>query len=174
MSLLEGFQCALLAFLQSTSTNAWLYALFLFIYSALAAIFLPVPVEFGLFFAGNVQWWQKPIVLGLGKMVGAIGIFFLGIRIEFRIREWAEAHRLVEWALNGVFFFVKYTRWVGLLILLSIPFMPDSAPIYVYSIFNRQGQAVSPRAFLIVNFAAGFIRASIFQFLLARGSACPG
>jgi hypothetical protein len=51
--------------------------------------------------------------------------------------------------------------------------MPDTVPIYVYSIFNRQGQAISPRTFLIVNFIAGFIRATVFQFFLGRGAVCP-
>jgi membrane protein YqaA with SNARE-associated domain len=169
----EELMCLLLRFLESTSANPWLYGLLLFIYSVLAAIILPIPVEFGLFFARNVPWYAKAVVLGLGKAAGAFGIFFLGIKVENKLEKWAKTHRLFQQGLNVAFAFVKYTRWMGLLILLSIPFMPDTLPIYVYGIFNKQGQFLTPTAFVLVNFIAGVARAAIFVFLLERGAVCP-
>ncbi len=129
-------------------------------------------MEFALILPGLAPW-IKAVVLGLGKATGALAIFGLGLRVEDNIRRWSAHHPLVERGVNYAFGFVKLTRWVGLLVLLSIPFMPDTLPIYIYSIFNREGQAIRPPAFIIVNFVAGVVRAGIFLTLLPPPSGCP-
>lgn len=163
----------LVEYLAASNTNPFLYGFLLFTYAALAAIFLPVPVEFALALNPAMADWIKALILGAGKAAGALGIFVLGLRVEDNIRRYSAKHPLVKRGVDAAFDFVKVTRWIGLLILLSIPFMPDTLPIYIYSIFNKEGQAIRPPAFIAVNFIAGVVRAALFLTLLPPPSACP-
>ncbi len=62
--------------------------------------------------------------------------------------------------------FVRVTGALGLYVLLSIPLMSDTVPIYFYAIFNKEGQAISKRNFVVSNFLAGVNRVAIV-FILA-------
>ncbi|MEE9341311.1 MAG: hypothetical protein V3V21_06570, partial [Thermoplasmata archaeon] len=101
------------------------------------------------------------LTIAIGKTVGAWAIFFLGIRVEDNIRRWSEKYRFSKWFVGLMTRFVRRTRHVGLLILLSIPLMPDTVPIYIYSLFNTEGEVLSMNVFLGVNFVAGVIRSAI-------------
>jgi hypothetical protein len=61
--------------------------------------------------------------------------------------------------------FVARTRYWGLLILLSIPGMFDTLPLYVFALFNRKGLMKVPY-FVLVSFLAGMIRALLVWFIL--------
>lgn len=167
----EGFSCFFVEFLRASNTNPVLYGFLLFTYAALAAIFLPIPVEFGLAFT-DVADWIKALILGGGKAVGALSIFVLGLKVENTMRRVAESHPIFQRGLEIAFNFVRFTKWVGLLILLSIPFMPDTLPIYLYGIFNKEGQSIATYQFVLVNFVAGVIRAVLFLRLLPAPTAC--
>ena len=65
------------------------------------------------------------------------------------------AGRFVRWCER----FVRKTNYVGLYVLLSIPLMSDTIPIYLYSLFNEEGRAIDQRAFLVSNFLAAWTRA---------------
>ncbi len=109
------------------------------------------------------------LTLGIGKAVGAGSIFGIGLKVEGPIRYWCARHPGVGRFVGYVTRFVRVTRWFGLFFLLSIPFFPDTLPIYIYSLFNKQGQLISARIFLLVNFLAGINRAFIFLALWTFG-----
>jgi membrane protein YqaA with SNARE-associated domain len=143
----------------------------LFIYSILTAIILPIPVELALLplVAQPALLGMAAMTLGAGKAVGAGMIFLLGLKVEVTLRYWAARHRFVGKFVGYATRFVRATKWVGLYLLLSIPFFPDTVPVYVYSIFNKQGQLISGKAFLVVNMVAGITRAFLFVLLSSLG-----
>ncbi len=136
-------------------------------------MFLPFPVELALFIRPpDLPIYFVATVLGLGKMVGAGAIFLIGLRVEDNIRYYAARYRWAGRAVGYITRFVRTTRWMGLLILLSIPFFPDTVPVYLYSLFNKQGQLIQFHVFLIVNFVAGIVRAYIFLWSCASLGLC--
>jgi hypothetical protein len=151
----------LIAFLTSLSNDPLAYSVIFYIYCILAAIILPIPVEFGLFLNPDMSIFIKALILGLGKATGAFLIFYLGIKVEGPIRRWS---RKWEWFRKFVDLmdrFVCKTRYIGLYILLSIPLMTDTVPIYLFSIFNKEGKALKPKWFTLTNFLAGITRAMV-------------
>lgn len=104
-------------------------------------------------------------VLGLGKAVGAGAIFLIGLRVEDNIRHYAARYRIAGQAVGYIVRFVRATRWIGLFVLLSIPFFPDTVPVYLYSLFNKQGQLIHFHVFLGVNFLAGIARGYLFLLI---------
>jgi hypothetical protein len=149
----------LLDFLESLANDPVAYLVIFYIFCVLAAIILPIPVEFGLFLNPEVNILIKALVLGLGKATGAALIFYLGIKVEGPIRNMS---RRWEWFRRFVDLmdrFVCKTRYIGLYILLSIPLMTDTVPIYLFSVFNKEGKALGPRWFTLTNFLAGVTRA---------------
>ena len=62
--------------------------------------------------------------------------------------------------------FVRVTGVLGLFVLLSVPFMSDTAVLYLYALFNEEGKALDRRQFIASNFLAGISRVALF-FLLA-------
>jgi len=155
-------------FIQGTG-NPVLFLILVFIYSILVAIILPVPIELVLLApasTGNYGFYAIiALVIGGGKAIGSWLIFLLGIRIEDDIRRWSKRarwiERLVEWCIT----FVRKTRYLGLFIILSIPGMTDTIPIYIYSLFNEEGELLNMWLFVAVNFAAGIVRSCVMLAL---------
>ncbi len=149
------------------AANPILYLIVVFIYGILTAIFLPFPVEIALIVRPEaLSIYVIALVIGLSKMVGAGLIFLVGLRVEGPIREYSARYRILGRLVGYVIRFVRLTKWIGLLILLAIPFLPDTLPIYLYSLFNKQGQLIPGWIFLLVNFIGGFVRAIIFFVLV--------
>lgn len=155
----------LIAFLEEVFGNPVLFFPLLFLFSVLVAVILPIPIEFAIIWpilSGDfVLFVGATLTIAIGKTVGAWAIFFLGIRVEDNIRRWSEKYRFWKWFVELMTRFVRRTRHVGLLILLSIPLMPDTVPIYIYSLFNTEGEVLSMNVFVGVNFVAGVIRSAI-------------
>ncbi len=162
----------LIAFLESISRDPLAYSLIFYIYCVLAAIILPIPVEFGLFLNPDMSIFIKALILGLGKATGAFLIFYLGIKVEGPIRRWSTRWKWFKKFVDLMDQFVCKTRYVGLYILLSIPLMTDTVPIYLFSIFNKEGKALKPKWFTLTNFLAGVTRAlvvyAIFMFFAIK------
>jgi hypothetical protein len=151
----------LLAFLESLANDPVSYLVIFYIFCVLAAIILPIPVEFGLFLNPEVNILIKALVLGLGKATGAFLIFYLGIKVEGPIRRWSSRWKWFKGFVDYMEWFVLKTRYIGLYILLSIPLMTDTVPIYLFSIFNKDGKALNPKWFTLTNFLAGVTRAMV-------------
>jgi membrane protein DedA with SNARE-associated domain len=138
-----------------------------FIYGILTAVILPIPVEFALIIRPEtLSPYLIAVVIGLAKMVGAGLVFILGLRVEGPIRYTSARYRILGRIVGYITRFVRVTKWMGLLLLLSIPLLPDTLPIYLYSLFNKQGQLIRAWVFLLVNFVGGTVRALIWFALL--------
>ncbi len=142
------------------------YLIALFFYSIGAAVALPIPVELFLFFYAGIDPIVKAVVLGLGKAVGAIIVFFVGAKVNPWIERWMGRHSLAAKLLKLMERFVRRTGWIGLGILLAIPFMSDTAVNYFYSLLNEEGHAITRWHFVAANLIGGIVRALIFLWFL--------
>ncbi len=108
----------------------------------------------------------KALVLGLGKGVGAIAVFYVGGYVNNWLERWATRHPRGRRVLDVLEAFVRKTGWLGLLVLLAIPLMSDTAVNYFYSLLNEEGQAVTRWQFVLANLIGGIVRAYLFLWLL--------
>ncbi|MCJ7607694.1 MAG: hypothetical protein MUO94_07605, partial [Thermoplasmata archaeon] len=49
--------------------------------------------------------------------------------------------------------------------IMAIPFMVDTIPLYVFSVLNKEGELMTLKWFVLVNFLAGVTRAALVYFL---------
>jgi len=145
--------------------SAW-YLVSLFLYAIAAAIILPIPVELLLPFHREIDLVVKAVVLGLGKAVGAIAVFYVGHKVNPYIERWMGRYPSGARVLKVLETFVRRTGWVGLTILLAIPFMSDTAVNYFYSLLNQEGHAIGRGPFVIANLIGGIVRTYLFLWLL--------
>jgi len=108
----------------------------------------------------------KAVVLGLGKAVGAIAIFYIGFTVNRWLEGWMERHPRWAKILKFLERFVRRTRWFGLTILLSIPLMSDTAVNYFYSLLNEEGHSISRWQFVLANLVGGVARAYLWLWLV--------
>jgi membrane protein YqaA with SNARE-associated domain len=159
----------LIAVLNDLIGNPYLFFPLLFLYSILVAIILPIPIEIALIWPlleGDFVLFAGAILtMAIGKTVGSWAIFFLGIKVEDNIRKWSEKYRFWRKFVELMIRFVRRTRHYGLLILLSIPLMTDTVPIYIYSLFNEEGEIMQRSIFLGINFVAALIRGALIALI---------
>lgn len=154
-------------FLRENQADPATYLLILFIYVAFAAVALPIPIEAVLLFNPDLSPFVKAVVLGAGKAVGGAAVFYIGAGVEhviLRMRRW----RWFDWLVEKSERFVQRFGYYAMFVILAIPGMIDTIPLYLFSIFNREGQLMTLRGFLLVNFLAGVARALIFLFIVAE------
>lgn len=149
--------------LLNTPREPYLFLPLLFVYSILVAVVLPTPVEVALIplLTQPTLYGVAAVTIGLGKAAGSWMMFLLGIGADKLIAETSAKNshvkRFVDWFIR----FVSKTKYVGLFAPLALPFMSDTVPLYVYSLFNNEGAALSARDFIFTNFLAGVNRALI-------------
>jgi hypothetical protein len=155
----------LIQILVESYNNPWVYMLLAFGYAVLVAVALPIPIEIALLKPLVEQNWgfltEVSIAIAAGKTVGAWLIFVFGLNVEGSVRKWSGRWRLAAWVVAKAEKFVGKTGYTGLYLLLSIPLMSDTIPIYVYSLFNKDGQSLEQNMFLIANFLAALNRVAI-------------
>ncbi|MGQ9588051.1 MAG: hypothetical protein ACUVT7_06710 [Thermoplasmata archaeon] len=141
------------------------YLLIFFLLCVAAAIILPVPIEIALIWNPSIFFPIKALVLGFGKGAGAMAVFFIGAKVEVavhRFERWGWFHWLLvksEAAVRRYGIFAMY-------IIMSIPGMIDTIPLYLFSIFNEQGHIILLRNFVLANFLAGINRAFLIFAIL--------
>ncbi len=81
--------------------------------------------------------------------------------IEGSIKKWSARWRVAAWIVAKAEKLVQKTGYAGLYLLLSIPLMSDTIPIYVYSVFNAEGKALERNMFLLANFLAALNRVAL-------------
>jgi len=155
----------LMDFLDSYQNDPATYLLILFIYTIAAAVFLPLPVELALV-GGAAPFAVSAVVLGSGKAVGSIAVLIIGGTIEQKIRSWSRWN-WYNWLVTKSEKFVNRYGYYALFALMSIPFMADTIPLYVFSLLNKEGKAFSMKGFAITNFLAGITRATFIWILLS-------
>ena len=150
----------LLDILTGISGDPILYSIVLFLYTIAATIILPIPVETGLFLSPVTPIWLKALMLGLGKAVGASAVFLLGGKLESPLdrvtAKWGWFRKFVDLMTK----FVDKTSYLGMYIILSIPLMVDTVPIYIFAVFNKKG-TMNLRYFALTNLLAGITRSAI-------------
>ena len=159
----------LLEILRQFVTNPFVFFALVFLYAIAVAIFLPIPIEFALVFAlaGGIALFSAALLaVALGKAVGAWLVFLLGVKVEGVIHRWSERAKLFAKILAGLEKFVRWTGAFGLYVLLSIPFMSDTAILYFYALFNEEGRAIDRRHFIVSNFLAGVNRVALFFLIV--------
>jgi hypothetical protein len=162
MGIVEDF----MSVLSGVSGDPVLYSVVFFIYAVLAAIILPIPVEFGLIISPHTPWYVLAIVLGAGKAVGSVLVFRIGMEIEGPVRRWSARLKWFGKFIELCERFVARFGYYALYVLLSIPFMSDTAVLYIFSITNKDGEAMKMKWFALVNFLAGVTRAILLVSLL--------
>ncbi len=160
-------------FLLAAYANPAIFLPLVFAYAIAIAVILPIPIELSLVKPildenwGYLVWIS--LALAAGKMVGAWLIFVLGVRVETSIRWWSEKWRFAKWFVDKAEVFVQKTGYLGLYFLLSIPLMSDTIPIYLYSLFNKEGKSLERNVFLAANFFAAINRVAILVGLFKIG-----
>ena len=156
----------LMSVLTGVAGDPVMYSFVFFIYAVLAAIILPIPVEFGLILSPHTPWYVLAIILGMGKAVGSILVFRIGMEIEGPVRRWSQRFKFFGKFIELCERFVARFGYYALYVLLSIPFMSDTAVLYIFSITNKDGEALKMKWFALVNFLAGVTRAIFLVVLL--------
>ncbi|HYM40070.1 MAG TPA: hypothetical protein VEY12_08015 [Thermoplasmata archaeon] len=153
--------------------NRLVFLPLMFLYAIAIAVVLPIPIELALVLPIVNQEWSYlvwiALALAAGKTVGAWLIFHLGIRVEDHIRWWSTKWRVAKWFVEKAELFVEKTGYLGLYVLLSIPLMSDTIPIYVYSLFNKEGKTLARSVFLVSNFFAALNRVAVLALLFVVG-----
>ncbi|MEW5760184.1 MAG: hypothetical protein AB1779_05405 [Candidatus Thermoplasmatota archaeon] len=141
--------------------NPYAYAIIFFLYTIASTVFLPIPVEIALFISPDFPYLGKILILGFGKALGAIIIFQIGLKVEDDIRYWSKVLPQYEIFVNKMNTFVDGWGNIAIYIILSIPLMVDTVPLYLFSIFNKDGKGMERRYFIIANFTGGCTRAIV-------------
>jgi len=149
--------------------NPVVFFLLAFGLSVLIAIILPIPVELFLvipFEEGSATLMAVALVaVAFGKAVGAWLVFLLGLKVEGAIYKWSARAEWIAKVVDALGRFVRRTGAIGLYILLSIPLMSDTAVLYFYALFNKEGKAIDERLFIASNFLAGVNRVALVFIL---------
>jgi membrane protein YqaA with SNARE-associated domain len=163
----------ILNFLLGAYSNPLVFLPLVFLYAIAIAVVLPIPIELSLVAPIVSQQWEYllwiSLALAAGKTVGAWLIFLLGVRVEDSIRWWSGKWNVAKWFVDKTELFVQKTGYLGLYILLSIPLMSDTIPIYLYSLFNKEGRTLERNIFLASNFLAAINRVAILGVLYVVG-----
>lgn len=161
----------LIGWLQGFIGQPAIYLFLVFVYAILVAMILPIPIEFALVWPfidhDLVLFIAVALVMAAGKAVGALAILKLGIKAEKSVHYWEKKFKWFGKLVHYFSLFVKKTGNVGLYIILSVPLMTDTVPIYIYSIFHEEGKAPSPLAFALSNFLAAINRAVLIALVIA-------
>jgi len=166
---LTGFFGGFITFLKAIESNPLEFSVVFFIYTILATVILPIPVEAALFFSmDHTPFYVKALLLGLGKMVGAALVFKIGDKIGDTVKGWSEKWGWFNWIVRKCEWLVEKTGYVGIYLILSIPIMTDTVPLYIFSIFNEKVdeegkpiRAMKWNRFAVVCFLAGVTRAMV-------------
>jgi len=153
----------LIDFLADT-TDPILYSILLFLYSIAATVALPIPVEAALFFNLNQNVFSKALMVAMGKAIGSVAVLWIGGGIGGLMESRLMTNNLSKLVINFCKWLVFKFHYIGLYIILSIPLMVDTVPLYLFSIFNEKG-LMRPKPFAYVNFMAAINRVLIIMIV---------
>ena len=151
------------------------YLVMFFIFCVLAAVILPIPVELGL--AGFIPFIQEggeflgftsifpaffivSLVMGFGKATGSWMVFKIGEKIEDSMRVWFKWRWFVG-LTEALTKFCEKFGYIAIYFTLALPIMPDTIPLYIFSLLNKDGEVYEMKWFVQTNFWAGLSRGLI-------------
>jgi len=155
----------LIDYLEANQADPTTYLLIFFIFCVAAAIILPIPIEIGLVINPSVFFPIKALVMGLGKGTGAFAVYYIGGKVEETVMRYVK-WGWFRWLLEKSEKFVRRFGYFALYIIMSIPGMVDTIPLYIFSILNKEGKLLSVQGFVIANFLAGINRAFLIYALI--------
>ncbi len=158
----------LMDYLMANQADPATYLFILFLFCIAAAIILPIPIEIALIWNPGLFFPVKALVMGLGKGTGAVAVFLIGAKVEHVVKRFSR-WGWFNWLLVKSEAFVRRFGIFAMYIIMSIPGMIDTIPLYLFSIFNQEGTLMSLRDFALANLLAGINRAflifAIFEIL---------
>ncbi len=133
--------------IQNVVENAtgWVGLLIIAIYSFLIAFVLPLPSELVLVAPLNlpvpeiVEAALVILVSALAKTAGSLVAFRVGDASSGPITNWLQEQGIdvVEWSERRVIKILQEYGYIGLALLLTIPFFPDTVSIYAFSVLEE-------------------------------------
>jgi membrane protein YqaA with SNARE-associated domain len=164
-------------------SDPWIYLTFVLIFSILAAVILPIPVEAIL--VGYIYYLMTPgsdflglgiagsfiliaIVMGVGKAIGAWVVFVIGMRAEKLINKYMSWGWFQRFLRRVERFCVKY-GYLAMYLVMCVPMMTDTVPLYVFSILNKNGEVFERNWFVFTNLWAGISRTLIVGIITIAG-----
>ena len=152
------------------SLSVFVILVSVFLYALLVAAFLPLPTELVLGapllleLPPSVSYPLVIVVAGAGKAAGSLIV----VRIGYGVRNSGPVIRLGEYLpryrrfkRETVTGFVRRYRYLGLLVALSTPLLPETATMYAFGVIETR-----PVLFAMVAFLGTIIRLSIALLLL--------
>ncbi|MBP7087312.1 MAG: hypothetical protein KBA58_04565 [Methanomassiliicoccales archaeon] len=159
---------SLTSFIEQVQGDPLVYSVVFFIYIIAATLFLPIPVELLLFLSPATPFVFKAILLGVGKAVGSIIVFYIGMNVERPINTLTKKWGFFRMVVNFSKWLVDKLGYLGLYLILSVPIMVDTVPVYLFSIFRKDRCDRDLKLFALTNLAAGITRAGIVYFVVTE------
>jgi len=151
--------------LETYASNPLFYSIAFFVYVILVTIIIPLPVELGLLLSPGTPVIVLAIILGLGRVIGSILVFYAGHNIGVATHMLFHRWKWTRWLTNRLDNLISKLNYLGLYIIMSGPFMPDTLTLYSFSISDVR-KDFKVQWFALTNFLAGFTRAVVFLILL--------
>ncbi len=165
-----------------------MYLSFVFVFALLAAIILPLPVEAVL--VGFIFYLTDPggdflglgiagafiliaIIMGIGKALGAWIVFVIGIKAERLINKYLSWDWFKRFLARVEKFCVKH-GYMAMYMVMCIPLMTDTVPLYIFAILNKDGEVFERNWFVLTNLWAGISRTLLVGILAVGGVATFG
>ena len=159
---------SLTSFIEQVQGDPLVYSVVFFIYIIAATLFLPIPVELLLFLSPATPFVFKAILLGVGKAVGSIIVFYIGMNVERPINTLTKKWGFFRMVVNFSKWLVDKLGYLGLYLILSVPIMVDTVPVYLFSILRKDRCDRDLKLFALTNLAAGITRAGIVYFVVTE------
>ncbi len=133
----------------------------LFFYSLATSIFLPTPFEVLLGNAvDNLGVFWTVLVAALAKTGGSWVVLMMGAKANAGLQQILERYDTMNRIFDALERFAQKFGYSAVFILFSIPFMSDTAPLFILSVLNMRKSL-----FLAVTFAAIVTRSLLFIYL---------
>jgi uncharacterized membrane protein YdjX (TVP38/TMEM64 family) len=132
----------------------------LFFYSLATSIFLPTPFEILLSNAVDVLgvFWTVTVA-AVAKVAGSWIVLMMGDKANEGLATLLEKHASLKRMFKALERFAQKFGYFAVFVLFAIPFMSDTAPLFVLAVLNmRKG------IFLAVTFAAIVVRSLLFIY----------
>ncbi len=142
------------------TTSEVFYLFLLALFTFIATLALPLPVEAALFLGPETNVFFQAIALGLGKAAAAVVALRLGKDVNQIMQGRLMSTGLAKAFVNFCNYLVVKFHYAGLYFILSVPLMVDTVPVYLFGIFNDEG-TIRAVPFAYVNFLAAVNRVII-------------
>jgi membrane protein DedA with SNARE-associated domain len=132
----------------------------LFFYSLATSIFLPTPFEILLSNAvKHLSVWWVVLIAATAKTIGAWIVLMLGDKANEGLETLLEKRAVLRKLFNAMERFAQKYGYFAVFVLFAIPFMSDTAPLFVLAVLNMRKSI-----FLAVSFLAIVARSLLYIY----------